>query len=41
LKIKGKSISVLKKAYSRISKTNPVKAGHIKNYLKKHKEVSD
>ena len=36
MKIKGKSEKILLKAYDRLIKTNPVKAGYIKNYWNKH-----
>ena len=36
MKIKGKSEKPLFKAYDRLIKTNPVKAGYIKNYWNKH-----
>lgn len=38
MKIKGKSKATLEKAYKRLVKSNPVKAGHIKNHLRKMEE---
>ena len=35
MKIKGKSFDTLWKAYRRLKSTNPAKAGHIKNHLRK------
>ena len=35
MKIKGKTTNTLIKAYHRLKITNPIKAGHIKNYLNK------
>jgi hypothetical protein len=33
MKIKGKRTATLKKEYDRLKKSNPIKAGYIKNYL--------
>jgi hypothetical protein len=33
MKIKGKKIATLIKAYHRLKYTNPIKAGYIKRYL--------
>jgi len=34
MKIKGKKIATLIKAYHRLKESNPIKAGYIKSYLK-------
>ena len=34
MKIKGKSKATLIKAYYRLKKSNPIKAGYVKRYLK-------
>ena len=36
MKIKGKPEKPLLKAYDRLIKTNPIKAGYIRNYWNKH-----
>lgn len=35
MKIKGKTIEQLKKAEKRLKKTNPIKAGYVKNRINK------
>ena len=35
MKIKGKGIRTLQRRYRKLLLTNPVKAGHIRNYLNK------